>query len=85
MTVKGNKQIKSAMLDTSFFLRLLDAEDALYDGACLIEWPERMGGYLPRDMFRVEFQPEGEGRKISISTTSAEKRQRLAQLGEGAR
>ena len=60
-------------------------EDALYDGACLIEWPERMGGYLPRDMFRVEFQPEGEVRKISISTTSAEKRQRLAQLGEGAR
>lgn len=60
-------------------------EDALYDGACLIEWPERMGGYLPRDMFRVEFEPEGEGRKISISTTSEEKRQRLAQLGEGAR
>ena len=60
-------------------------EDALYDGACLIEWPERMGGYLPRDMFRVEFEPEGEGRKISISTTSEDKRQRLAQLGEGAR
>ena len=60
-------------------------EDALYDGACLIEWPERMGVYLPRNMFRVEFQPEGEGRKISISTTSEEKRQRLAQLGEGAR
>ncbi len=60
-------------------------EDALYDGACLIEWPERMGGYLPRDMFRVEFEPEGEGRKISISTTSEEKRQRLMQIGEGAR
>ncbi len=60
-------------------------EDALYDGACLIEWPERMGGYLPRDMFRVEFEPEGEGRKISISTTSEDKRQRLMQIGEGAR
>ena len=60
-------------------------EDALYDGACLVEWPERMGGYLPRDMFRVEFEPEGEGRKISISTTSEDKRQRLMQIGEGAR
>ena len=60
-------------------------EDALYDGACLIEWPERMGGYLPRDMFRVEFEPEGEGRKISISSTSEDKRQRLMQIGEGAR
>jgi tRNA threonylcarbamoyladenosine biosynthesis protein TsaE len=26
----------------------LDLEDAFADGICLIEWPDRLGGYLPR-------------------------------------
>ncbi|WP_404381841.1 tRNA (adenosine(37)-N6)-threonylcarbamoyltransferase complex ATPase subunit type 1 TsaE [Caenispirillum salinarum] len=26
----------------------LDLEDAFSDGICLIEWPDRLGGYLPR-------------------------------------
>ena len=43
MTVKGNTQSKSAMLDTSFFLRLLDEEDQLYSTAyqCFKELCER--------------------------------------------
>ena len=55
-------------------------EDALYGGVCLIEWPEQMGGYLPRDVFRVEFQPEGKGRRITIRAVSPQKQQRLQQL-----
>lgn len=45
----------------------LGMEEALYEGVCLIEWPEKMGGYLPRRMFRVEFSSTDEGRKITIS------------------
>lgn len=45
----------------------LGMEEALYEGVCLIEWPERMGGYLPRKIFRVEFLSSDEGRKITVS------------------
>ena len=26
-------------------------EEALYDGVCLIEWPEKMQGYLPKNIY----------------------------------
>ena len=58
----------------------IGVEEALYDGVCLIEWPEQMGGYLPRDIFRVEFQPQGQGRQITIRAVSPQKQQRLKQL-----
>ena len=29
----------------------LGMEEALYEGVCLIEWPEKMGGYLPKTAF----------------------------------
>lgn len=57
-------------------------EEAIYSGVSLIEWPEQMGGYLPRDIFRVEFAPAGETRTITISAVSAEKQMRLGQLEE---
>lgn len=43
MTAKGNRIGMSAMLDTSFFLRLLDGEDPLHDTAykCFKELCER--------------------------------------------
>ena len=55
-------------------------EEAVYQGVSLIEWPEMMGGYLPRTCFRIEITPQKNGRKITISTASEEKRQRLAEL-----
>ena len=55
-------------------------EEAVYQGVSLIEWPEMMGGYLPRNCFRVEITPQKDGRMITISTASEEKRQRLAEL-----
>ena len=44
----------------------LNMEEALYDGVCLIEWPDKMGGYLPRRAIRVEILPSGTGRKLTF-------------------
>lgn len=55
----------------------LGMEEALYEGVSLIEWPERMGAYLPRDCFRIDILPAAEGRKISITAFSGERQQRL--------
>lgn len=56
-------------------------EDALYSGVSLIEWPEMMGVYLPKDIFRIEITPEGQGRKITITAGSEEKAKRLESIG----
>lgn len=58
----------------------LGMEEALYQGVSLIEWPEKMGAYLPRNAFRVEIVPFGSGRKITVKTTDLNKQQRLAAL-----
>ena len=58
----------------------LGMEEALYQGVCIIEWPEKMAGYLPRDVFRVNITPFETGRKIEICTTSEEKYHRLLDL-----
>lgn len=55
-------------------------EEALYAGVSLIEWPERMGGYLPHDIFKLEIKPQGEGRVITIEATSPSRCQRLEEL-----
>lgn len=57
-------------------------EEALYSGVSLIEWPEKMGGYLPRDIFKLEISNHENGRKVVIKTTSEEKHQRLSSLKE---
>lgn len=58
----------------------IGVEEALYDGVCLIEWPERMGGYLPAAAFRVEIKTQGEGREIDIICNSQQKQPRLQEL-----
>ena len=55
-------------------------EEALYEGVCLIEWPEKMGGYLPKNCFSIQISAHQEGREISITSTSAEKISRLQDL-----
>ena len=57
-------------------------EEALYSGVSLIEWPEKMGGYLPRDIFKLEISNYENGRKVTIETTSEEKYLRLSSLKE---
>ena len=59
----------------------LNMEEALYQAVCLIEWPEKMGGYIPRDAFRISvLSTSGNARIFKIETSSAEKQARLEQL-----
>lgn len=45
----------------------LDIEEAMYQNVCLIEWPEKMGAYLPRKAIRVTIAPHENGRKITFA------------------
>lgn len=58
----------------------LGMEEALYEGVCLIEWPEKMGAYLPRKAFRINITPEQGGRRIVL--TSEENSQRIDNLDQ---
>ena len=45
----------------------LGLEDAFISGACVIEWPERLGERLPPDRLEVSFQDaEGDGRTAEL-------------------
>jgi tRNA threonylcarbamoyladenosine biosynthesis protein TsaE len=37
-------------------------DEALADGAAVIEWPERLGGHLPEDRLDIEIGHRGDGR-----------------------
>ncbi|MEE9348263.1 MAG: tRNA (adenosine(37)-N6)-threonylcarbamoyltransferase complex ATPase subunit type 1 TsaE [Robiginitomaculum sp.] len=41
----------------------LGVEDAFYDGACLIEWPSRLGDLRPEGTLDIEIIFNGDGRK----------------------
>lgn len=49
----------------------LGLEDAFAYAACLIEWPERLGGQLPRDRLDIALAPEGEGRTAKLNAHGA--------------
>ena len=41
-------------------------EDAFEGGISLIEWPEKIGGLLPKRALNVRFEMQDKGRKITI-------------------
>jgi tRNA threonylcarbamoyladenosine biosynthesis protein TsaE len=45
----------------------LGFEDALAEGISLIEWPERLGGLLPKNRLDVRLSTENAGRKATFS------------------
>jgi tRNA threonylcarbamoyladenosine biosynthesis protein TsaE len=45
----------------------LGLEDAFVSAACVIEWPERLEGLLPRDRLEIALSPRGEGRCAAMS------------------
>lgn len=46
----------------------LGLEDALADGICLIEWPDRIEGLLPEDVLRLDLAIlEGSARRLTAS------------------
>ncbi|MFV0625963.1 MAG: tRNA (adenosine(37)-N6)-threonylcarbamoyltransferase complex ATPase subunit type 1 TsaE [Alphaproteobacteria bacterium] len=56
-------------------------EEAMYEGVSLIEWPEKMEGYLPRRAFNLTITPDkNSGRNIEIKVTEEDKRTRLEKL-----
>ena len=55
----------------------LGMEDALYDGVCLIEWPEKMAQYLPRNCIKITITPNNEERIITISSADEQKLTRI--------
>lgn len=59
----------------------IGVEEALYEGVCLIEWPERMKPYLPHDVIKIEIIPEREGRHLTMSIPDG-KHSRLSKLQE---
>lgn len=57
----------------------LNIEEAMSTGVCLIEWPEKMQNYLPRDIFKVEISSSSEGGRCFLITVNTEqKAERLA-------
>lgn len=58
----------------------LGFEEAVYEGVCLIEWPEQAGNWLPRDIFKIEITSNKNERIFKISAHSSEKAKRLEDL-----
>ena len=44
----------------------LGIEDAFADGVSLIEWPEKMGGILPKKHIHIRMETVATGRRITI-------------------
>jgi tRNA threonylcarbamoyladenosine biosynthesis protein TsaE len=46
-------------------------DEALEDGAAVIEWPERLEGSLPADRLDVEIALDGAGRRVRMTSFGA--------------
>lgn len=55
----------------------LGVDEAFFSAVSLVEWPEKMGNFAPRDMWNIKIEVEGDTRKITISATNIEKVSRL--------
>ena len=44
----------------------LGLDEALDEGAAVIEWPERLSGRLPHNRLDIELEPAGEGRNARL-------------------
>ncbi|AOF89164.1 tRNA (adenosine(37)-N6)-threonylcarbamoyltransferase complex ATPase subunit type 1 TsaE [Sinorhizobium sp. RAC02] len=49
----------------------LGFDEALSDGICLVEWPEKGSGALPTDGITLRFVHEGDGRRVGIDGLAA--------------
>ena len=58
----------------------LNMEEAMACGVCLIEWPEKMGGYLPRNCIKINITPCGNGRKITLESKDEQRLARFSSL-----
>jgi tRNA threonylcarbamoyladenosine biosynthesis protein TsaE len=56
------------------------------DGVVVVEWPEKIGPYLPADALRVRFSPAGENaRRIAFDATGPRSGELVRNLGKARR
>ncbi|MEK9552317.1 MAG: tRNA (adenosine(37)-N6)-threonylcarbamoyltransferase complex ATPase subunit type 1 TsaE, partial [Alphaproteobacteria bacterium] len=57
-------------------------EDAFVDAVCLVEWPERLGPWLPRSALRITLEPDPSvpERRVARLSGSARWQQQLGKL-----
>ena len=61
----------------------LGIEDAFYDGVSLIEWPDKMGAYLPeKKVLKVEIDCQNEIRTFTFSSKNSKWNERLERWNE---
>ena len=61
----------------------LGIEDAFYDGVSLIEWPEKMGSYLPeKKVLKIEISCQNEVRTFAFSSKNSKWNERLEKWNE---
>lgn len=59
----------------------LNMEEALFGAVCLIEWPEKMGPYMPKNAVKISILSTSENaRSVEIECDDEEKQKRFAQL-----
>lgn len=59
----------------------LNMEEALFSGVCLIEWPEKMGPYIPKNAVKIFISSTSENaRSVEIECDDEEKQKRFAQI-----
>ncbi len=58
----------------------LGMEEAMYEGVCLVEWSERMAGYLPLKAININIAPHDNGRQISVVFPDTVTEQRFSAL-----
>jgi len=46
----------------------LGIEDAFVEAVCLVEWPERLGPWLPRGALRITLTPDAAMQEIRVAT-----------------
>lgn len=61
----------------------LGIEEAMYGGISLIEWPEKMENFRPREAFNIKIMPnidDDKARVVEVSVLSEEKSNRLQSI-----
>ena len=61
----------------------LGIEESFYNGVNLIEWPEKIGYLLPKNIWTVNIFTKDSARYFEVTVSDEEKKKRLEKLGYG--
>lgn len=61
----------------------LGIEESFYNGVNLIEWPEKIGYLLPKNIWTVNIFTKDSVRYFEVTVSDEEKKERLEKLGYG--